>query len=89
MSVSIRRYDTDNTYTISVYVQNSKRVVFSFLVSFKILGHLIVKDRPPLWSSGQISWLQAQRSRIRLPELPDFLRSSGYETGCTQPRVYN
>jgi hypothetical protein len=43
----------------------------------------------PLWSSGQCSWLQIQRSRLRVPALPDFLRSSGSGTGSTQPREYN
>jgi hypothetical protein len=33
-----------------------------------------------LWSNGQSSWLQ-----IRIPALPDFLRSSGSGTGSTQP----
>jgi hypothetical protein len=32
---------------------------------------------PPLWSSGQ-------SSRVRFPELPDFLRSSVFGTGSTQ-----
>jgi hypothetical protein len=36
----------------------------------------------PLWSNGQ-------RSRVRFPELPDFLRSSGSGMGSTQPREYN
>jgi hypothetical protein len=36
--------------------------------------------RPPLWSSGQSSWLEIQRSG-RFPVLPDFLRSSGSGTG--------
>jgi hypothetical protein len=31
--------------------------------------------RPPLWSSGQSFWLQIQRSQVRFPALPDFLRS--------------
>jgi hypothetical protein len=31
---------------------------------------------PSLWSSGQSSWLQIQRSWVRFPALPDFLRSS-------------
>jgi hypothetical protein len=35
--------------------------------------------------SGQSSWLQIQRTRVRFPALPDFLRSSGSGTGCTQP----
>jgi hypothetical protein len=42
-----------------------------------------------LWSSGQISRLQSQRSRVRVPALPDFLRSSGSGTGSTQPREDN
>jgi hypothetical protein len=37
--------------------------------------------RPPLWSSGQNFWLQIQRSLVRFPALPDFLRSSGFGTG--------
>jgi hypothetical protein len=44
---------------------------------------------PPLWSSGQSSWLQIQRFQIRFPGLPDFLRSSRSGTGSTQPREGN
>jgi hypothetical protein len=43
---------------------------------------------PPLWSSGQTSWLQTQRSRVRFPALPNFLSSSGSGTGSTQPREH-
>jgi hypothetical protein len=45
--------------------------------------------RPPLWCNGQSSWLQIQRSRVRFPALPDFLRSSGSGRGSTQPREDN
>jgi hypothetical protein len=44
---------------------------------------------PPLCSSGQSSWLQILRSRVRFSALPDFLRSSGPGTGSNQPREYN
>jgi hypothetical protein len=44
---------------------------------------------PPLWSSGQSSWLQIQRFRVLFPALPDFLRSGGSGTGFTQPREDN
>jgi hypothetical protein len=44
---------------------------------------------PPLSSSGHSSWLQIQRSWVRLPALPDFLRSSGSGMGSTQPCEYN
>jgi hypothetical protein len=44
---------------------------------------------PPLWSSGQSSWLQVQRSRVRFPTQLHFLRRSGSGTGSTQPREYN
>ena len=37
----------------------------------------LVNTRPPLWSSGQRFWLQ--RSRVRSPTLPDFLRSRSIE----------
>jgi hypothetical protein len=40
---------------------------------------------PPLWSSGQGSWLQIQRSWVRFPALPDFLSGGGSGTGSTQP----
>jgi hypothetical protein len=42
--------------------------------------------RPPLWSSGQSSWLQTQIFRVWFPALPDFLRRSGSGTESTQPR---
>jgi hypothetical protein len=39
--------------------------------------------KPPLWSSDRSFWLQIQRSWVRFPALPDFLRSSGSGTGST------
>jgi hypothetical protein len=51
--------------------------------------HFIYLIIPPLWSSGQIFWLQIQRSRVRFSALPDFLRSRGSGTGSTQPRDHN
>jgi hypothetical protein len=45
--------------------------------------------RPPLWSIGQSSWLQIQRSQVRFPALPYFLKSSGSGTRFTQPREDN
>jgi hypothetical protein len=43
----------------------------------------------PLWSSGKSSWLQIQRYRVWFHVLPDFLRSSGYGMGSTQPHEDN
>jgi hypothetical protein len=45
--------------------------------------------RPPLWSSGQSSWLQIQRSWVWFPQLPDFLGSRGCGMESAQPREYN
>jgi hypothetical protein len=50
---------------------------------------LIHTTRPSLWSSGQSSWLQIQRPRVRFPVLPDFLRSIEPGTGSTQPSEDN
>jgi hypothetical protein len=50
---------------------------------------IIVLVWPSLWYSGQSSWLQIQRSRVRVQALPDFLRSSGSGTLFTQPRESN
>jgi hypothetical protein len=40
-----------------------------------------ILPRPPLWSSGQSSWLQIQRSLVRFPALPDFWVVVGPERG--------
>jgi hypothetical protein len=61
----------------------------------KLTGKQPIKVSPfterggSLWSSGQSSWLQILRSRVRFPALPDFPRSSGSGTGSTQSRVDN
>jgi hypothetical protein len=63
-----------------------------FLSSGKHVEFILPNEdsgRPPVWSSGQSFWLQTQRTRVRFPALPDFLRSSGSETGSTQPREDN
>jgi O-antigen ligase len=44
---------------------------------------------PYIFISASGVWLQIQRSRIRFPALPNFLRSSGSGTGSTQPRQDN
>jgi hypothetical protein len=42
-----------------------------------------------MWSSVQSSWLQIQRSRVRFPALPDFLRSTKSGTGSTRRHEEN
>jgi hypothetical protein len=48
----------------------------------------VTLNKPSLWSSGQSSWLQNLRSRVRFPAPLDFLSSSGSGMGPTQPRGY-
>jgi hypothetical protein len=70
------------------------RYLSNRLVLYICLLHILFNDTvmtawPPLWSSGQSSWLQIRRSRVRFPMLPDFLRSSESGTVSTEPREYN
>jgi hypothetical protein len=39
----------------------------SLFVSFEDIS-----EGPPLWSSGQTSWLQIQRSQVRFRQLPHY-----------------
>jgi hypothetical protein len=68
---------------------DTKQVYEANVCKWIIILPLVCRRIPPLWSSGQSSWLQIQRSRVRFPALPDFLRSSGSRTGSIQPREYN
>jgi hypothetical protein len=48
-------------------------------MSLRNVGRLLPNYMTPLWSS--VSWLQIQRSWVRFPALPYFLRSTGSGTG--------
>jgi hypothetical protein len=51
--------------------------------------HVTFWDRPPLWSSGQSSWLQIRRSGFDSRHYQKKRKSTGSGTGSTQPREYN
>jgi hypothetical protein len=55
------------------------------LPHFRILKN---KYGPPLWSSGQSSWLQIPEARVQFPALPEK-KSSESGTGSTQLHEYN
>jgi hypothetical protein len=46
-----------------------------------------IKEGPPLWSSGQSSWLQIRRPGFDSQHYQK--KSNGSGTGSTQPREYN
>jgi hypothetical protein len=76
-------------YGTSNYVQTvlseifEKKYIFSdFKLFYSMMNH-----GPPLWSSGQSSWLQMQGSLVRFPGTTK--KSSWSGTGSTQPPEYN
>jgi hypothetical protein len=62
----------------------SFRTIYMVLIYIYLFIYYIIEGTP-LWSSGQTSLRQTQRSRIRVPALPHFLSSSGSGTESTQP----
>jgi hypothetical protein len=67
-------FPVDNNHILKYYLHQSVHVL---------------PKQVPLLSSGQSSWLQIQRSRVRFPALPDVLRNIASGTGLTQPCEYN
>jgi hypothetical protein len=76
--------DSSTCMSSGICIRENNSFVLNFIVTVFSKG-----NRSPLWSSGQSFWLQIQRSHVRFPALPHFLRSSGFGTGSTQPREYN
>jgi hypothetical protein len=72
---------------VAVFISSTKRVAQFYPRHWFPFSSLI--NSWPLWSSVQSSWLQIQRSRVRFPEVPDFLRNGGSGTGSTHSREYN
>jgi hypothetical protein len=70
-------------------VQHDAYSATVIIIIIILLLLLLLLRGQPLWSSGQSSWLQIQRTRVQFSALPDFLRSSGSGTGSTQPREDN
>jgi hypothetical protein len=79
------RYMTEPVWTTCPFV-NVDPITFLPSPQFQ---HRVCCRKPPLWSSGQSSWLQIQRSRIRFPATPDILSSSGSGTGSAHPSEDN
>jgi hypothetical protein len=75
----------DSVIPVTDILLDAERHAFS-VSSIKMISSLCLQ---PLWSSVRSSWLQIQRSLVRFPALPDFLRNSGSGTGSTQPREGN
>jgi hypothetical protein len=50
-----------------------------FLIPNRCNAFIDLYNGPPLWSSGQSSWLRIQRSRVRFPVLPIFGEVIGLE----------
>jgi hypothetical protein len=75
-------------FTLNKYLNVECRLYFTETLRVVFLMYTC-RSRPPLWSSGQSSWLQIQRFRVRFPALSDFLRRNGSGKGSTQRREDN
>jgi hypothetical protein len=77
----------DFTHNFHFLIMWIRIIKASLLPAVKIETLVMLQVRPPLWSSGQSSWLQIRRpgfdSRHYLKK-----KCSGSGTGCTQPREY-
>ena len=61
--------DVSNDLVAFIF-SSQRRALATLLLAW--LQNVVHSKRPPLWSSGQSFWLQIQRSRVRLPAVPDF-----------------
>jgi hypothetical protein len=64
--------------TLTTLLKGSENIYFYLRIN---------QHRPPLWSSGQSSWLQIRRPGFDSRHY--HKKSSGSGTGSTQPREYN
>jgi hypothetical protein len=82
---------------VVVAVKNNAAFIYKIIPEFKNnlisevskIGSRVVFSGPPLWSSGQSTWLQMQKSGFDSRHLPVFLKSSGTGKVSTQPREDN
>jgi hypothetical protein len=83
---TVFNYDTMNTFKTGSNTIPS-RITQCFTLSWAITFNetkFVKSDRlwvPPLWFSGQSSWLQIQRSRVRFPCFQIFWEVVGLEQG--------
>ena len=85
----VKNFKAPQCVIISIPITSSLLVPNNHQITSSSDTNCLVPSACKLWSSGQSFWLQIQRSRVRFPALPDFLSSSGSETGSTQPREVN
>jgi hypothetical protein len=69
-------------------VDSSVLLVQRFSDSLPGIENLVHSKGPPLWSSGQSSWLQIRRPGFDSRHYQKK-KSNGSGTGSTQPREYN
>jgi hypothetical protein len=79
-SQSVRQEMSSPAQTLGSWVRIPLEVWMSAFIMCVILSDRLC---------GLVVRVHGYRSRVRLPVLPDFLRSSGSGTGSTQPREYN
>jgi hypothetical protein len=75
-------YSSRNAIQIPMFL--TKKMLYVYYISLEQTS-VALSPQANSGSSGQGSWLQIQMSRVRFPELPDFLTTVESGTGSTQP----
>jgi hypothetical protein len=81
------RTASSNAETVTISLLNVKNKPSLIIFFFEGNSYSLIPAGPPMWSSGQSSWIQIRRPGLDSRHYQK--KCSGSGTGFTQPREYN